>query len=222
MSSLVQQSSTTFFFGDNTAKSVTLNSVTTGNTILVCASLYIYGGVTPTLSASDGTGYTTDIENVYAFGSDRPCAGIMRLHNVSSGTHTITVTIGGGVSAGNCNGSIRAYEISGLQNADPDKTATGGNGSTTPATGTTATLSQANNFVIGALAATATGADLPSGWTNLITTDGRQDYILTAATTGIQANWGSFDASGGWSGVLAVYKDVAAGGSINYNMMKGM
>lgn len=210
MSALVQQSSTTFFFGDNTAKSVSLTGVTAGNSIIVCASLYIYGGGTPTVSASDGTAYSTDVSHVISAGSDRPIAGIMRLHNVSSGSKTITVTIGGGISAGNCNGSIVAYEVSGLANAAPDKTATGGTTSTTPATGSTGTLTQANNFAIAALAATATGADLPSGWTNLITTDGRQDYKVLSSTSSISADWGTFNASGGWAGVLAVYKDASS------------
>ena len=211
MSALVQQSSTTFFFGDATAKTAALTGVTAGNSLLLVASLYIYGGGTPTLSGDDGSEYSLAIENVFPSGSDRPTAGILYRHNVSAGDYTATLTIGGGISAGNCNGSFRLYEVSGLANAAADKTATGGATSNTPATGTTATLSQANGFAIAALATTQTGADLPSGWTNLITTDGRQDYVLTSATTGIAANWGTMDASGGWSGVLAVFGDVAVG-----------
>lgn len=210
MASLVQQSSTTFFFGDNTAKSVSLTGVTTGNSIIVCASLYIYGGGSPSITANDGNAYTTDIQNVFSSGSDRPTAAIMRLHNVTSGSKTITVTIGGGIAAGNCNGSIRAYEVSGLANAAADKTTTGGGTSTSPSTGTTATLGGTAGFAIAALATTGTGASLPSGWTNLITTDGRQDYKIFSTSDGLQANWGTFGASAGWSGALAAYLDASA------------
>lgn len=211
MSAIVQQSSTTFFFGDATAKTASLTGVTAGNSLIVVASLYIYGGGSPTVSANDGNAYTTDVQNAFSSGSDRPTAGIMSLHNVAGGSVTTTLTIGGGIAAGNCNGSFRLYEVSGLANAGADKTATGGATSNSPATGTTATLSQANGFAIASLATSTTGADLPSGWTNLITTDGRQDYVLTSATTGIAANWGTMDASGGWSGVLAVFSDLAVG-----------
>lgn len=221
MSALVQQSATTFFFGDLTAKSVSLAGVTAGNSIIVCASLYIFGGGTPTVSANDGNAYTTAVSNVFNSGSDRPTAGIMHLHNVSSGAKTITVTIGGGIAAGNCNGSIRAYEVSGLQNAAADQTQTNGATSSTPTSGTTAALTGPTGFAIAALATTQTGADLPSGWTNLITTDGRQDYILTSGTSGLLAGWGTMNASGGWSGVIAVYKDTVASAR-RYNMLKGM
>lgn len=213
MPTLVQQSSTTFFFGDNTAKSVSLTGVAADSSILVAAGLYIYGGGTPTVSANDGTDYTTDVTNVFSSGSDRPTAAIMRLHGVTSGSKTITVTVGGGISAGNIYGSIRAYEVSGLANAAPDKTATGGATSSSPATGSTGTLTQASNFALAVLAVSGTGADLPSGWTNAFDAgdDGRQDYLITSATTALTVDWGTLDSSGGWSGAAAVYGDVILG-----------
>lgn len=217
MSSVVQSSSAVEFLGDAASKDLSLTGVSAGNSILVPVSLAVFTSAEPTITVSDGTSYTNDIEVWLNPASERKKVAIFRLHNVSAGSKTITVRFSGPGFA-NVYGAMRAYEVSGLANAAPDKTMSATGTSDTPATSASGTLTQTDNFVLGALMAQFGGIDLPTGFTNLYLDNSTaavppnsHDYDNVSSTSSVTISWGTLAASSEWAAVGAVYKDAAVG-----------
>lgn len=216
MGTVVQSSAAVEFLGDAASKDLSLTGVTSGNTILVAVSLAVFTSAEPTITVDDGTPYTNDIEVWLNPATERKKVAIFRLHNVSAGAKTITVSFSGPSSA-NVYGAMAAHEVSGLQNAAPDKTMSATGTSTTPVTSASGVLTQANNFVIGAVMAQFAGIDLPSGYTNLYLDDltsgvppNSHDYDNVSSTSSVTISWGTLAASSDWAAVGAVYKDASA------------
>ncbi|MCC7126458.1 MAG: hypothetical protein IT178_16530 [Acidobacteria bacterium] len=216
MGTLVQSSTAVEFFGDASSKNLSLTGVTSGNSILVAVSLAVYTSTEPVISVSDGTSYQNDYEVWFNPATERKKVALFRLHGVSSGSKTITVSFTGPSSA-NVYGAMRAYEVSGLANSAPDKTMSATGTSTTPATPSSGTLTQANNFVIGAMMSEKAGIDLPSGFTNLYLDDSTSavppnshDYKNVSSTSSLSVAWGTLSSSGDWAAVAAVYKDASS------------
>lgn len=217
MGTLVQSSSAIEFLGDAASKNLSLTGVTAGNSILVPVSLAVFTSAEPTITVSDGVSYNEDIAIWYAAApSERKKVAIFRLHNVSAGSKTITVSFSGPGFA-NVYGAMRAYEVSGLENAAPDKTMSATGTSDTPATSASGTLTQTDNFILGALMAQFGSIDLPTGFTNLYLDDSTagvppnsHDYDNVSSTSSVTISWGTLAASSDWAAVGAVYKDASA------------
>jgi hypothetical protein len=198
---------------------VSLTGVTAGSSILVCTGAVDFTSIAPTMTVNDGSAYTLGARNTFSAGSERWMAELQYLHNVGSGTHNISVTCADS-TVGNFAGQIVALEISGLTNAGPDKTATGGANSNTPATGSTAALTQADEMVIALLAFGAgnnpAGLSTPSGYTNvtLDNTTSEMPFSLSyknvAATTAVSASWGTATGSNNWSGMVWTFANTVA------------
>lgn len=218
MGTVVQSSTAVEFLGDAASKNLSLTGVTAGNSIIVPVSLAVFTSTEPVISANDGSAYTEDVAVWFSGApSERKKVAIFRLHNVSAGSKTITVSFTGPAFA-NVYGAMRAYEVGGLENAAPDKTMSATGTSSTPATSASGTLTQANNFVIGATMTQWSGIDLPSGYTNLYLDDltsgvppNSHDYVNVASTSSVTISWGTLSASSDWAAVGAVYADAAAG-----------
>ena len=217
MGTLVQSSAAVEFFGDAASKDLSLSGVTSGNTILVGVSLTPFTAAEPVISVSDGTSYNEDVAVWYsAASSERKKIAIFRLHNVSAGSKTITVSFSG-PSFTLVYGAMVAHEVSGLENAAPDKTVSASGNGTAPVTSASGVLTQANNFVLGVMSSQFGGIDLPSGFTNLYLDDSTagtppnsHDYKNVASTSSLTIDWGTLAATSDWAAVGAVYKDASA------------
>ena len=190
-----------------------------GNSIIVACAVAVFSATQPTFTFNDGNAYAEDVAVWFsAAPGQRAKAVIHRYHNVTGGAKTIAGAFTGPASA-DVYGAMRAYEVSGLANASPDKTMSATGTSTAPATSASGTLTQADNFVIGAMLSQFAGIDLPSGFTNLYLDNATagappssHDYRTVASTSSVTISWGTLDVSGDWVAVGAVYKDVAVGG----------
>ena len=216
MGTVVQSSAAVEFLGDAASKNLSLAGVTSGNSIIVAVSLAVFTSAEPTITVDDGTPYTNDVEVWLNPATERKKVALFRLHNVSAGSKTIAVSFSGPGFA-NVYGAMRAYEVSGLANAAPDKTMSATGTSDTPATSASGTLTQADNFVIGALMAQFGSIDLPTGFTNLYLDDSTagvppnsHDYDNVSSTSSVTISWGTLAASSEWAAVGAVYKDASA------------
>lgn len=133
----------------STTVSITLNGCVAGNLIAVSFSAGDDGSSTVS-SVSDGTAYTADAAGKVRNTTEAIGSWSYYLPNISSGTHTITVTFGASLSFR----LIRAAEISGCATSSvEDKAAANGNttgtGTDAISSGATATTTNANDFVIG-------------------------------------------------------------------------
>ncbi len=190
-----------------------------GNSIIVACAVGVFTSTEPVFTFNDGNAYTEDVSVWFgAATGQRSKAVIYRYHNVTGGAKTIAGAFTGPAAA-NVYGAMRAYEVSGLFDGAPDKTMSATGTGTAPATSASGTLTQADNFVIGAMMSQFSGIDLPSGFTNLYLDDATSgappsshDYRTVASTSSVTISWGTLDVSGDWVGVGAVYKDVAVGG----------
>lgn len=190
-----------------------------GNSVIVGCAVAVFTSTEPVFTFDDGNIYTEDVAVWFSTAPGQRAKVVLhRYHNATAGAKTITGAFTG-PSAANVYGAMRAYEVSGLANAAPDKTMSGTGTSTAPATSASGTLTQTDNFVIGAMLSQFAGIDLPSGFTNLYLDDttagappSSHDYRIVASTSSVTISWGTLDVSGDWAAVGAVYKDAAVGG----------
>lgn len=194
-----------------------LSSVTAGNLIVVGLARYS-GGIT---SVSDSLGNTYhEIGTEFQFTADNSLAlRMFYAYNIGGGACTVTVSCSTGTSL-----SIFVSEYSGIITTDPlDKLATAESSSagTTANSGNTATISQADELLIGfgiqyaaGTVSVAAGANysLRQSYTdnNNYMTGGLEDRVVSgAAAYNATMTWGS---SIGWIMRVATFK-AAAGSS---------
>ncbi len=217
--------------GDALTLNVAEGAISIGDTIIACGAKVAYG-VTAKMNYPrfyyDGVNDEgIDTEDVYAENTDNVGAVLWRavVSNASSAGAFIRVS-------SNVNPLVRAftaYKVTGLATTPLDKTATGTGNSTDANTGTTATLSQADELVIGFSAVNdeiddphgtwTTGAGYVSGNEQFAATNGGGDssnvqahsvaeiVSATTAQTGIDAGHHSTN----WAALIATYKGVVEG-----------
>lgn len=223
---VVQSSTKVAFGGASTTLNLSLTGVTAGNSIIVTVAAYNATSAA-NITVSDGTSYTVR-QGTQAGGGAGATAAIAWIHNVSSGNKTITVTTD--AAGGNRYGWARAMEVSGLVNAAPNVTmpaASGANGGTSnaPATGSSASTSVANCFVVAALAVSGGGSDAgidtpaTTGYTNHwvdndfnVEEAGAADYKSVTSTGAQSASWGTLTGSYLWAASLAAFEETGGGG----------
>lgn len=137
-----------------------------------------------------------------------------------SGTHTVTVDPTG---TGNYL-EFSAQEWSSFASSALDKTNGNNAASDSPTSGSTGTLSQADELVIGVVGTynghSDVGIDPPSGYTNLSlfqnegsTVGHSADYMIVSATTAQNISWGTvFDNLVPWGACVATFKAAGGGG----------
>jgi hypothetical protein len=206
-----------------------------GSTIIVPIGIY-HPGRTATVTGADNQGGASYSQAVISSFGDDSRAVILYRENISapSGTFTVTLTFSSNVYA-----QFGLLAVTGLATSSSlDKTDndTGAAG-TVSATGATAALAQADEFVVAVSSHQAPSGNVgfvnPSGYTEHFVqqlADAEQPvhaaYKIVAATTAVSANWGETNAgsAGGWGAVIATFKGAAAGGAItrNNSMLFGM
>jgi hypothetical protein len=191
-------------------------SVTPGNTVLLIFNWADFSTAGETFVApTDANGTYSAAFNPVNLGGSYQATAIFYVPNAGSGTHSTTMSSPSG-TAGEFWTTAAIYELSGLPSSPLDKvspggsTVSGGGGQTSQGTGSTGTLSQANEWAV-----TACGFDslagvanqmltVPAGWTtdpnipaafqDTITNLGLQvGWMTTAATTALSGtfNWPS-------------------------------
>lgn len=211
---LVQSSSVGQRTGFGNTVTLTLNSVVSGHDIAVLDNYTDYGSSSnATDTCNDGSAYTSEVSHLY---NAQRLTQILRLRNVSSGTHTIVCT--GGGTAGNSFGQAMAVEIGGDANLAVDGTAVNDASSVTPSVGPTGTLAVSGEIVLVAL-----GGDGNNSWAGITsppTTGYTSLYLDTAAsimqssfayqqvysTSAVSAAWGTLTTGSPWGGVIATFR----------------
>jgi hypothetical protein len=224
---VVQTSSTCSFpqGGAGSTCVITFTGITATNSIVVAS----FGasndpGGTTHVSCNDGTGYTEAVyRNVNSGGNIWNYVVIVHLHNVGSGTHTITCTNPAGTFASY--GYACAAEISGIQNAAADATnGNTGNTSTTPTTGS-ATPTTTSSIAIAVVSLNDFGNPAsfghpPSGYSSrCVITNGTaagSGSVDSKILSSIAAENPSFATSANvaWAAAIAIYKAPSASSSL--------
>lgn len=203
--------------------------VTAGSTLTCLVSHVDFDATAPSISVTDSGGANGYPLIQQAIINNRLTIGIYSRQNVSAGTYTATAVPSSG-TAPNSFGRAFLIETAGVQNInyDPNGLASNTNvSSTTPTTGSTGTLTSANEMVFGILASgtSLAGATVPpTGGTTWITlfsdlTNASQNptvffYKHVTANTALNASLGTITTADYWAGVLASFIDTtAAGGS---------
>lgn len=207
-------------------------NATAGNTIILVIGWYDANGVLALPTPTDANGTIQTIFNPGLNASDNAVA-IFYVPNCSGGvTHSITVQGLNAAPDGSFYGSAALYEVSGLTSSPLDKVSAGGStvgagGWTTQATGTTGTLSQANEWALVACTfddnpgVTNEGMNVPSGYTvdpNIAGFNSNQ-FQNTSSNVGLQVGWEeitattalnpSFFLSASQSGLSSTYAVIA-------------
>lgn len=184
----------------------TAAAVTAGDSIVV--AIYIPSATTTLSSVTDSAGntYAIDIQYKHTGQPRRVC--LASCHNAtalaSGGTITATMSAATSGSKG-----ISALTCSGLQTSSTlDKTASDEGSSTTWATGSTGTLTQADELAVGfAASVSGTASTTTSPWVELEDFSSQRNvlvYQVVSATTALNAGgtWGNAV----WVGVISTYK----------------
>ncbi len=207
-----------FGFGPSSVDIPITANVTAGNSVIVT---FLWGGwssaETTSCTDSQGNSYSVDVNEYYSG------AGLYTIvcsaHNVSAlGTSdTITLTF----SSGTYGVSATVHEFSGLAAvATLDQVASNNGSSATPSSGNTATTTQAEELLVGAIGVSGPPTDSftpGSGYTALSSVgftgvwNGtiRPEYRIVSATGSYQAD-GTLGTSRGWAAGIATYKAAAA------------
>ncbi len=205
-------------FGPSSVDIPITADVTAGNSVIVT---FLWGGLssgeTTSCTDSQGNSYSVDVNEYYSG------AGLYTIvcsaHNVSAiGTSdTITLTF----SSGTYGVSATVHEFSGLAAvATLDQVASNNGSSATPSSGSTATTTQAEELLVGAIGVSGPPTDSftpGSGYTALSSVgftgvwNGtiRPEYRIVSATGSYQAD-GTLGTSSGWAAGIATYKAAAA------------
>jgi hypothetical protein len=226
---VVQKGTGTASTGSLTSSSMSATGITAGNALIVVVGHEDSSGTNPTISISDGQGsYIADQTGTRG---NQVWTGIYSLFNANAGTHTISGVASSGTAADSF-WSLNWMEVSGLGASDSFDVGAenSANTSTTPTSGTSASLAQASELVVCALTGNIgfTGGTFPpSGgnntpfiviYSNLAGTGGvsfDSDYqINTSVTTGVAATWGTVGSSQIWVGVIGTYKASTSGAKL--------
>lgn len=225
MSTLDQQSAVVLWAGFN-SRTVTINNVTAGASIIVKVNLLNFDVGTFTLgcsSVNDGSAYLKADSSVGGASGGYVTEEVWYLHNASAGTHSIVVT--SNRATNNNFGQIMAHSVIGLQNAAPDFTKPNAANSATLTTGNSAAPSQSGMWLVAALGvttnlATPTWTHPATGFTQLLYDPatahgpGEFDYQHITSTSAQVASWGTNSAGAEYFASLLVgFKDVVAGGA---------
>ena len=201
---------------------LSLTGVTANNSILVASMVQVFQvSGTPTVSVTDGTGYTDLFQNTtVSITSYHAIVDFALLQNVSAGTHSIVCT----TSAGNTNGygySV-AVEIANLVNPCFDVSVqNNGTSANSIVTGTSAVPQFANEISFAAFAMYNNTLNItpsePSGYTNLVINGNHStnicscslDYLTPLGSTSpLSATWGSV-ANNNWIAALITLSGTA-------------
>lgn len=180
-------------------------------------------GDTAAGSVSDNQGGTSYSRAVQSPEAGNATASIHYRENISSPSGTFTVTINPAGTSGYIVGV--GVEYSGVATSSSlDKTATNSGSSSTPTSGTTAALAQADELVIACLQVSSTETnseiDVPAttGYTNRCIEQDSNSYgamstddKVVAATTAVSASWGNLVGPQPWSACIATFKAAGAG-----------
>lgn len=208
------------------------SSVTAGNTVIVCVSNRNTADSNLFATPTDNKGNTyhsagSEIANPFG---DAAIAQFYA-YNVSGGSSfTISDVIESFCCCGSPIGStlsITAYEVSGLSTSNPlDLVHTGNGTSTTPASGSTGTTSQANELLVGQTATSANETlTAGSGYSNLSTQSSTN--LSSAGETQIVSSTGTYAAtfsqsgSHSWACAIVTYKaalaPIASTGALSFS-----
>lgn len=202
MANLIQVSSAVIFNSES-AKNVSLPSVSAGNTILLLTELNSFVSQTA-IAVNDGNAYSMVVGRDYA-GANSARIQVSALQGVSGGSKTINVAatkVAGG-AAQTCTGHVVAIEVANLgtinTGVDAPKVASGS--SVNPAVGPTDLLSSPTCFVLalgGGSGSSWTGAtNPPATFTDIYSAllDGFSpaafSYKETTVNTALSVNWGT-------------------------------
>jgi hypothetical protein len=217
---IVQASTPTKSSGSLTATTAFSSNPTAGNAIVVAYAHWDTGASNNTTTFSDGHN-TYDIDYRNGHVSNTLEVDFVSTFGIAGSGSPLTISaVYGGGTAANMRWGLAAWELSGLGGFDQG--AQNFNvGSTTPTTGSTGTLANANSFVMAAFGAngSASGATVPptggpgsytdavndltgaSGWIGDVA---RQ--LIASSTAAVSAAWGTMSGSPFWVSGLAVYK----------------
>lgn len=152
--------------------------------------------------------------------------GIASRHNVSGATGSVVVSS----PTSKANKACAVFEATGLATTSAfDKSAAATGSSTSPSSGATATTAQANELLVGNVAAWASAAN--GTWSNSFTDlqnpgSGAawlsQAYRIVSATGAYTAAKTGMSSEQAWSATIATYKEAAGGTSIKDPIMRGI
>jgi len=207
-----------FGFGPSSVDIPITANVAAGNSVIVT---FLWGGwssaETTSCTDSQGNSYSVDVNEYYSG------AGLYTIvcsaHNVSAlGTSDmITLTF----SSGTYGVAATVHEFSGLAAvATIDQAASNNGSSATPSSGSTATTTQADELLVGAIGVSGPPTDsfTPGSGYTVLSSIGftgvwngtiRPEYQIVSATGSYQAD-GTLGTSSGWAAGIATYKAAAA------------
>lgn len=195
------------------------SNTTTGNTIIVAVAPAVAANNVTSITDSQGNTYVHDVRNTAGAGS-HPQIEIWHAENITGGT-TPTITVNW-TNSTNCAWIAREY--SGLATSSTlDKTAGSSGTNNAPSSGATATTSQNDELVIGAVSYPTTTVTMTagSGYANASqkgsTGAGTSSLVAvedkTVAATGAQtATFSSSETGNNWNCVVATFKVAGGGG----------
>ncbi len=209
-------------FGPSSVVVPVVANVTSGNSIIVTLAWGAFGsGETAACSDSQGNSYTVDREEYYS--GSALYTVICSSHNVTALTATDTITVS--FSSGTYGVAATVHEFSGLASSSTvDQTASANGSSSTPASGTTAVTTQADELLIGAIGVSGPPSDsftpgsgyisLTSiGFSDVWSATIRPEYKIVSTTGAYQAD-GVLGVSHGWGAAVATYKAAASATNI--------
>jgi hypothetical protein len=195
-------------------------SLTFGVTAAVAAGSSVVIAVDLVRNASTGLGATDSKGNTYTvnvtkFGTSDLLGAILSAHNVAALTTSDTIT----VTYPNAfyEKRVQAYSVTGLAASSTlDKTASNNANSSAWSSGSTGTLSQADEiaFAFGVLGTTA-ASNPDAGWTELFDFSNTSlnrlvfQYQIVSATTALNGGGSFAGGSVPWAGMIATYKAAA-------------
>ena len=203
---------------------------TAGNTIVVFSTHADGGSTGGNVSFSDAVNgaYTDDYHSYHS--SSLAQLNWASFANIAVSTpKTITMAYSSGVAA-NQQGILVAVELSGCGGFDQGASTVNAGG-TTPASGSTGTLSVANSIVLASMLANTAGAltgqTIPPTGGPGVYTDSSSSFAgppigdlayqrITGSTVAVSAAWGTISPSSYWLAGVAVYK---AASTANYGLL---
>ena len=203
----------------DTSLSVTVGAggVAAGNTMIVSFAINTTSASAVTVSDTKGNTYTQDANILNSAGSIRTLVFSAPVNTALVSGNTITVAYPSATTK-----AVSIYYVSGLVSASPaDKSATATGNDTTPSSGTTATLSQANELCWGAIGGAyhaTTTFTAGSGYTALTSSLGdggsssssatiQPEYQIVSTTTATSAG-ATLSATREWAAAIVTYKAV--------------
>lgn len=185
----------------------TIAKTRAGSTLIVCINSYNTSSISIT-SVKLGTASLASAESASASVFGTTASYIYYLDNIAAGQTTVTIAASG-LNVASGSGGVCIYEVpqllttGSLDVVHPGDATSG----TTWSSGSSGTLGQAAEFVVGSAAGPAGGLSEPAGWVcaNDSLTVWVTGYKIVAATTA-QTFTGSQSSSNPWASVIASFK----------------